>query len=239
MEQFTGCEASPKRAIVNVRWHNAWSPGDLCLSSSHVTSHKHWHTDAYFLSIQYSYLDQTDFFCPLTQATATEEAPCIAGREEKKKRISYAHTPLRSLCSITQSSNSGGIQLETVSLVTVTGSDLFFSLSVFSLSLSLSLSLPAFISLSFLCLSPPFWMSHWEDGDGHTPRPWQCTVLLLSGKHGWVVCSSVITNVKELFISSNPSLYSLVCMYIYIYTHTHTHTHARSHSNDTRSIHSK
>lgn len=221
MEQFTGCEASPKSLLYTYigTMHGALGTSfslsrSLSLSSSHVTSHKHWHTDRRILSLYPVFLPRLNrLFVFLYNIQFNNWQSDSTRLDVLKKKVNFlcshpACTQLRSLRSITQSSNSGGIQQETVSLVIVTGSDFF----------SLCSLLFAFISLSFLNKSLRRW------GRTHT-KAWQCTILLLSGKHGWVVRSSVITNVKELFISSNPFLYSRVCMYI--------------HTADTRSIHSK
>lgn len=58
MEQFTGCEASPKSLLYTYigTMHGALGTSfslsrSLSLSSSHVTSHKHWHTDRRILSL--------------------------------------------------------------------------------------------------------------------------------------------------------------------------------------------
>lgn len=179
--------------------------GPLSLSYSHVTSRKHWHKrQTHTFSLFLPRLNRLFVFY-YNATTGWQGYMYFRG---EKKWVSCAHTQhislVRSLHSLTLSSNSGGIQQETVSLVTVTGSDFFF--------------LPC--ALSSLCFYFSV-LSEWvieKMGGGQTlTKAWQCTVLLLSGKHGWVVCSSVITNVKELFISSNPFLYSPVCLY----THTH------------------
>lgn len=204
-----------KEPIVNVHWHNARSPGDLSLalslrhSSSHVTAHKHWHTDRSALSLQAALPPRLNRLFSSNTIQQPEGCRYKAISQQRKihNRCSHTHTHtlLRSLCSAScrgkQWGDSAGDSANSDS------DRLWF---FFSSPLS---------SLLFLC---PFWMSHWEYRERHTPRPGSARSLLLSGKHGWVVCSSVITNVKGLFISSNPLLYSLVGKHIYTHTHGFT-----------------
>lgn len=163
----------------------------LCHSSSHVTSRKHWHTGRHILSLCPLFLPRLNrrFFLPIQFKNWQSETTRLRVWHKKKKK--------NFLCSQPANTHTTDINVQRI---------MQFKQWVNSVEVSVSSDrlryfLFAFIPLSLL--NESLRISELT----HT-MAWQCTFLLSFAKRDWVVSShshlSVITNVKELFIPSNP-----------------------------------